>query len=203
LEHLAGVPLKTPAILGVVVVQDYRESEAYDEADLQLLSFISGYIALEIERKQAENVLQISEERYRHLVESMTEGICSLNSDGVFEFANPSLERIFGVNGGGLVGRRLTDFVTSDQNHITEEQQALRRQGRSSTYELQITRPDGEKRDLLVSATPRTNEDGAFLDSATLVQDITIQKSAEQERASAVDVAQKRSLSRAGRRHLL
>lgn len=177
-----GVPLKTPrGTLGVVVVQDYHEPKAYEQSDLQLLSFVSGYIALEIERKQAESVLQVSEERYRHLVESMTEGICSLNPDGVFEFANPSLERIFGVESGGLLGRFLTDFVSGDQDHVAEEQLALRRQGRASTYELQITRPDGEKRDLLVSATPRVSEEGTILDSATLVQDITIQKTAEQE----------------------
>lgn len=177
-----GVPLKTPrGVLGVVVVQDYHEAKAYDESDLQLLSFVSGYLALEIERKQAESILQVSEERYRHLVESMTEGICSLNSDGVFEFANPSLERIFGVGPGGLLGRRFDDFVTADQDHIAEEQLVLRRQGRSSTFELQITRPDGEKRDLLVSSTPRVSEEGAVLDSATLVQDITMQKTAEQE----------------------
>lgn len=55
-----GVPLKTPqAIIGVVVVQSYTDPSRYTKADLDLLAFVSGHIAMAIERKKAEEEIKI------------------------------------------------------------------------------------------------------------------------------------------------
>ncbi|MBN2083139.1 PAS domain-containing protein [bacterium] len=177
-----GVPLRTArGILGVVAVQDYYKEYAYTEADLRLLSFVSGYIALAIERKRAEEILRESEEKYRKLVNEMAEGMSIANAQGVFEYVNPALEEIFGVEPGGLYGRRILDFVTPDQYSIYETQISMRRQRMSSAYEMQITRPDGNKRDILVSATPRLSANGRYIGTASLVQNITERKAAERE----------------------
>ncbi|MCP4705132.1 MAG: response regulator, partial [candidate division Zixibacteria bacterium] len=51
-----GVPLKTAqGIIGVAVVQDYHNADAYTMDDLELLSSISNYLAMAIERKQMIN----------------------------------------------------------------------------------------------------------------------------------------------------
>lgn len=50
-----GAPLKTPAAsIGVVAVQSYTDPNKYSETDLEILVFVSGYIAMAIERKRHE-----------------------------------------------------------------------------------------------------------------------------------------------------
>jgi PAS domain S-box-containing protein len=65
-----GVPLKTQrGIIGVMAVQTYTEAERLGEADKDVLAFVSTQVAMVIERKQAEEALRQSEERYRAISE--------------------------------------------------------------------------------------------------------------------------------------
>ncbi|HEX5808516.1 MAG TPA: PAS domain S-box protein, partial [Anaerolineales bacterium] len=66
-----GLPLKTPAgTIGVIAVQDYENSNRYSERDRNFLASIASQVALAIERKQAEEEMRRSEERYRALFEN-------------------------------------------------------------------------------------------------------------------------------------
>ena len=59
-----GVPLRTPSrTLGVLVVQNYEDEDAYTEQDLELLTSVGSQTALAIERKRAESELQQQAER--------------------------------------------------------------------------------------------------------------------------------------------
>ncbi len=54
-----GIPLGTPsAVIGVLVVQHYAESEAFSARNLEFLTSVGGQIALAIERKRAEEELK-------------------------------------------------------------------------------------------------------------------------------------------------
>ncbi len=65
-----GVPLKTPtATIGVLVVQHYRNANAYDERDMGFLDSVGGHIALAIERRRAEEELRRNESMLRLLFE--------------------------------------------------------------------------------------------------------------------------------------
>jgi two-component system cell cycle sensor histidine kinase/response regulator CckA len=65
-----GVPLKTPtATIGVLVVQHYRNANAYDIRDLEFLDSVGGHIALAIERRRAEDELRRNESMLRLLFE--------------------------------------------------------------------------------------------------------------------------------------
>src|SRR5262249_26733897 len=71
-----GVPLKTKdRIIGVLTVQSYTEGIRFGEEEQNILLFVSTQIAMAIERKQAEDALLESEERYRTFVKQITEGI--------------------------------------------------------------------------------------------------------------------------------
>jgi two-component system, cell cycle sensor histidine kinase and response regulator CckA len=65
-----GVPLKTPtATIGVLVVQHYRNENAYDQRDLEFLESVGGHIALAIERRRADEELRKNESMLRLLFE--------------------------------------------------------------------------------------------------------------------------------------
>jgi PAS domain S-box-containing protein len=66
-----GVPLRTPTrTIGVLAVQNYEEEGAYSQRDMEFLASVGDQIALAIERKQIEEALHQSEERYRSLFEA-------------------------------------------------------------------------------------------------------------------------------------
>jgi PAS domain S-box-containing protein len=124
--------------------------------------------------------LRESEERYRMLIENQGEGLCLVDPDERFVFANPAAESIFGVPPGGLAGRCLQEFTSAEQFGVILEQTETRRAGQKSTYDLDIVRPDGERRQLLVTATPQLDGQGRYIGGFGLLLDITERKRAEQ-----------------------
>ncbi len=64
-ESWLGVPLMTPeeGVVGVVAVQSYNDSRAYDETDQEVLSIVSSTIAGAIRSKQAETARRTLEEK--------------------------------------------------------------------------------------------------------------------------------------------
>jgi PAS domain S-box-containing protein len=66
-----GVPLKTSnGTIGVIVVQDYENPNRYTEHDKHFLASIATQAALALERRQIEERIRGSEERYRALFEN-------------------------------------------------------------------------------------------------------------------------------------
>ena len=128
--------------------------------------------------RRTERALRESEERYRTLVENMGEGIGILDPEERFLFANPAGERIFGVERGSLEGRSLVDFLDDANRAVVRAQTAIRRWGEASAYELEILRPDGERRTIRVAATPRFDAAGGFAGTFGTFWDITDRKRA-------------------------
>jgi two-component system, cell cycle sensor histidine kinase and response regulator CckA len=67
-------------------------------------------------RKQTQESLAESEARFRHLVESASDGIYRIDTRGVFTYANPIASRLLGFDPAepGIVGRLYLDFVRRD-----------------------------------------------------------------------------------------
>jgi two-component system cell cycle sensor histidine kinase/response regulator CckA len=65
-------------------------------------------------RKQAEDALRRSEERFRFLIQNQTEFVASAAADGTQTFVNESFSRYFGVGADAAVGTRLFDRFTPE-----------------------------------------------------------------------------------------
>ncbi len=75
-----GVPLKLGAkAIGIIAVQCYKNKNTYTYRDLELLDFISGQIALAIERKQKEQKIREQSARMNAIFESGTHLIWTIN----------------------------------------------------------------------------------------------------------------------------
>jgi len=95
-----GVPLKTPtATIGVLVVQNYQNENAYDIRDLEFLDSVGGHIALAIERRRAEEELRKNESILRLLFEHnpMPTWLYEVDSLG-FLRVNQAAVRLYGYS---------------------------------------------------------------------------------------------------------
>ena len=144
----------------------------------QSLDHIVALIEDVTARIQAQISLKESEARYHELIVNQGEGLGVVDRQERFTFANPAGESIFGVPQGTLVGRSLSEFMSQDQYVQVLEQTKKRQAGEKSTYELEIVRPDGETRYVLVTAVPRLDKAGQFIETFGLFFDITERKQA-------------------------
>ncbi len=123
--------------------------------------------------EQSERELQQNEERYRTLLESQGEGFVMVDDQERLLFANPAAEALFGVAPGGLQGRSLQELTTPESYALIRAQSEKRRRGLTTTYEVDIARPDGERRRVMVTGSPYTDPKGVYLGSVGVLRDIT------------------------------
>jgi PAS domain S-box-containing protein len=197
LGRVLGVPLRLRgSIIGVLNVEDEAPG-LFLEEDIRLASLFADQAAIAIEnrrlyeqtqrellvRRQAEEALRRSEERYRTLVDNLGEGISFVDENEYLTFVNPAAHDILGVPPGQLAGRNLSEFMPPSEYALIRQETEIRRTGRTSTYETRILRPDGQVRTLLVTARPRFDDDGTFLGAFSVFRDITARRQAEEELA--------------------
>lgn len=148
----------------------------HKDVDTPLLERLVRTTAKRIARRAA---LQAETERFRLLIENQGEGAGIVDEEEYFLFANPAADEIFGVERGTLVGRNIREFVAPEVFDFTHSQTDLRRQGERATYEIEITRADGEPRRIQITATPWIDKRGEFAGSFALIQDVTLRRRAE------------------------
>lgn len=128
-----------------------------------------------------EALLRSSNDRYEALLNSISEGFTHGDGEDVITFANPAADRVFGLGRGELIGRSVRDFIDAETGEILARENRKRRKGQATDYTIPIVRSDGERRWLLVSASPLRDDAGAYAGSSTLFRDITEQKAADEK----------------------
>jgi PAS domain S-box-containing protein len=133
------------------------------------------------ERKRAELALREGEEKYRMLVEQLSEGILVSDFDGTITFANPRMAEMLGFTVEELVGRKDTGLRNEEEMPRYRERAAARKQGISEQYEIQLIKKNGDIAHFLVSGTPLRNWEGKVVGSFGIYSDITEWKRVEEE----------------------
>jgi diguanylate cyclase (GGDEF)-like protein/PAS domain S-box-containing protein len=92
-----GVPLKTPTgTIGVLVVQDYENSDTYTYRDVELLTSVADQIALAIERKRSEDALRLSQERFELVARATSDAVWDWDLSTNDVWWNEGFQKLFG-----------------------------------------------------------------------------------------------------------
>lgn len=108
------------------------------------------------DRKQAEQTLQESEERYRRLVE-LSPDLIAIHQDGVFVFINAAGARFLGAAGPDqIIGKAVIEFVVPDRKDlfVARVRQLLAQDASSPVYEQRVRRLDGAEATIEVVGIP-------------------------------------------------
>jgi PAS domain S-box-containing protein len=71
-------------------------------------------VEIALYKNKMEKRLKRSEERYRELVETVSDGIVQIDASGTVTFANPAYCRMLGISMGQMVGKSILDFQATE-----------------------------------------------------------------------------------------
>ena len=131
------------------------------------------------ERDTLVEALRESEEKYRNIVETATEGIIVVDSKARTTYVNEKMAEMLGYNRRDIIGRSIYDFVDEESKAIPKLNLEKKKQGINQVYELELICKDGSSLWVLVSSKASFNKDGKFTGSLAMLTDITERKQAE------------------------
>jgi len=165
----------------------------FDDKEIGLLQDATADIAHALEnirkenlRMEAETSLAKSEEQYRMIVETASEGIWMIDENGFTSFANRQMVQMLGYNNGELMGKHLSDFMDEEGKLNAIENIQRREKGIAEIHDFRLRKKDGT----FLWAQLNTNSifkneqyDGAL----AMITDISSRKEAEAKMIEALD----------------
>jgi len=124
-----------------------------------------------------------SQELYRRIVESSTQGVITMGFDGRVTFANERAATLLRSTPAALVGRDFLDLVDPELRKETTDRNARRAAGLTDTYDLTMVCPDGARIIAEVTAAPLLDSTGAIEGALLLLTDVTERRQTEELRA--------------------
>jgi len=135
------------------------------------------------ERKQTEEALQESEEKFRSLSENAPDIIYTLAFDGSFTYVNPAWKTILGHEPEAVLGQYFVDFVKEEDArkyvHIFKEIRNRRETFKDA--DVNLVHKDGSTRLFSASGAPNINRSGEVTGMVGLFKDITDQRKLEKQ----------------------
>jgi two-component system, cell cycle sensor histidine kinase and response regulator CckA len=135
-------------------------------------------------RKQIEEALRESQERYRNVVEGTTDLITRVDAEGSYLFVNHSSLKIHGLAPEDCIGRKAFDFIHPEDRETTMA--AFETWKKSSenvlTYENRLVGADGRVHHMSWAIHPEHDAGGNVTGFTSSARDITERKLAEETR---------------------
>jgi len=159
--------------------QNQTEMQLINEL-VELRKRIAELKTLENERKQIEEALRKSDERYRTLFEESRDAIYTTTQEGEFLDANQSMLNLFGYSREEIIGLKAGETYVHPEDRLKFKQK-IGCEGFVRDYEIKLRKKDGTEMECLLTAIVRKTADGNIAGYQGIIRDITQRKRAEEE----------------------
>jgi PAS domain S-box-containing protein len=163
--------------LGVSIIESVNFPVFNIEGGCTHFIFLSRNIT---ERKQAEQALRASEEKYSSVVETSKDGII-IHRGGLIKFANKATFQLMGYTNDEIVNRNIMEFIHPNFQQVVRKNYADRKAGKdvANIYEIKLVKKDGTSLPVELNATIMNYE--GEIAAVVFLRDISARKQAEIE----------------------
>jgi len=158
--------------LGLLALLSDEPAGPLDDVE-PLLWVAAARAALEIERMGGDAALRASERRYRSFVEQCSEGVWSIDAQGVTDFVNPQMARMLGVEPAAMLGRSMFDFMDDAARAEAERNLARRNRGVRERHSFRLKHVDGHDVWTEMATSPIVDDHGEVTGALALVTDVS------------------------------
>jgi PAS domain S-box-containing protein len=188
--------LQGESLWGLLIAHHCSAPRRWGESEVELLNQLSVQLAIAIqqsilfkhaqneimERKQAEEALRESEERYRAILEDQTELICRFLPNGTLIFVNEACCRYFVKRREDILGQYITAVIPADLwKQVRQSLATLTQELPVGTSEYRVILPVQGVRWLQWTDRAMFDDSGQLVAFQAVGQDITERKQAERE----------------------
>ncbi len=160
-----------------------REIRQPDEELMSMFEALGPLLGQFFERKQADEAMRESEEKYRTILENIEDGYFEVDIAGNFTFFNDSLCGILGYPRDEMLGMNNRDFIdTRDFAKVYKTFNKVYRTGEPArAFDWEIIRKDGTRRYVEGSISRREDSTDQPIGFRGIVRDITERRGAEEQ----------------------
>jgi PAS domain S-box-containing protein len=186
---------------GGVDVFYLEERPASDEGpflkeERSLVNAIAAQLGRIVERVRAEEAMRASEEKYRDLVEKVSDVIYTLDAGGTITYVSPAIESCLGYSPSEVVGRPVCDLIApEDAQRQSNNLQRLVSGESLDPNEYRVVTKSGEVRWITTSSQPILKGD-QVTGVRGVLSDITDRKIAQEELEESAVGAERERLAR-------
>ena len=178
-----GVPLIVRGkTIGVMAVQHYSDPMAYADREQQILEFVSSQVATAIDRKQTEEQLRESNERFRQIADNIQEVFWIWDYEqNKLIYINQAYKTWMGddQNRETLTQYAFLNSILAEDNQIVLAALNDQAMGMRTEINFRVQHPDGNIHWVRDHCFPILNEQGKLVRKAGITSDITDIKIAE------------------------
>jgi PAS domain S-box-containing protein len=161
-------------------------------------NYIGGIAGIQdiTERLKAEEALRTSEEKYRDLVEKVSDVIYTLDAEGAITYVSPAIEPFIGYGPSEVVGRPFGDFIAPEDVQPQNDNFQKLASGESlDPNEYRVVTKSGEVRWMRTSSQPIVESD-RVIGVRGVLTDITDRKIAQKQLEESAAGAERERLAR-------
>ncbi|NET59701.1 MAG: response regulator [Symploca sp. SIO2E6] len=147
IKAVFGIPIFCDEQVLAVLVFFKQTASPPNQHLIALVSAVATQLGSLIKRKQAEEALQIAEQKYHSIVDNAKEGIFQTTPSGLLLSANPALAQLYGYDSSEDLIKHVTDI--GEQLYVEPYRrsqfiQAMEAEGIVSDFESQVYRKNGQ-----------------------------------------------------------
>ena len=113
LHGIVGFPVRSGRrVVGMISLHTWAAREL-DDGLLAVMVDVGSQIGEFVERKRAEVALQESEKRMRSVLDNVSDGLATIDQNGIIESANPAVGKLFGYTEQELMGEQAALLIAT------------------------------------------------------------------------------------------